>query len=181
MPRPAPQPEIPLARAQAGDPLAWRALVGRHGPLVWSLCRRLDPDPEDAAQEVWEKVYRGLPRFDPAGSASLATWITTVTHRHLVDRHRRRRARGESEPLDQEPADPSPNAELRLLEGRAGQGLEAALALLPEDQRRVLVLHHLHGRELSEIAEVEGVALGTVKSRMHRGRARLAELLGALL
>lgn len=178
MARPAPQHEIPVARVVAGDALAWRALVARYGPLIWSLCRRLDPDPEDAAQEVWEKVHRGLPRFDPAGSASLATWLTVLTHRHLVDRHRRRRARGEAAPLEDALLDPSPSAELRLSDARALLGLEAALGSLPEEQRRVVVLHHHHGLPLEQIAADEGVPVGTIKSRLHRGRARLALALG---
>jgi RNA polymerase sigma-70 factor, ECF subfamily len=55
--------------------------------------------------------------------------------------------------------------------------VEIAMSCLPEGHRRVILLHHLHGLPLDQIAEQEGVALGTVKSRLHRGRARLAELL----
>jgi len=148
--------------------------------MVYGLCRRLDPDPEDAYQEVWEKVFRALPDFDEAGPASIRTWLAVVTHRHLVDRHRRRGARGQLVALDgHEPDDPSPSAEARVDARRRRDRLEAAVARLPEGQRRVVVLHHLAELPLEEIAAAEGVAVGTVKSRLHRGRGRLAELLGA--
>ena len=151
-------------------------VVADHGGLVWSLCKRLDPQPEDAYQEVWEKVFRGLDRFDPEGRASLRTWVATITHRHLVDRHRRRKVRGEVVALEDRAV--LPRIEGQLDEHRRKTRLEAALKRLPEGQRRVVVAHHVHGLELTQIAESEGVAVGTVKSRLHRGRARLAQLMG---
>lgn len=146
-----------------------------HGPLVWSLCRRLGPEPEDAYQEIWEKVFGAVGRFDPDGPASLRTWIATIAHRHLVDRHRRRAVRGEVVELGELPA---PVHEDRSGLLRDVERLEAALQRLPEGHRRVVVLHHLEDLPLEEIAVSEGVPLGTVKSRLHRARARLLELLG---
>lgn len=170
MPEPARTLDPALSRAAAGDPAARAALVRAHGPLVWTLCRRLGPEPEDAYQEVWEKVFGALSRFDPAGPASLRTWIATITHRHLVDRARRRKVRGEVVELGDLPAPPSPD---HTDEDR----LHAALDRLPEAHRRVVVMHHLHEQPLEQIAQAEGVPLGTVKSRLHRARARLLELL----
>ena len=63
---------------------------------------------------------------------------------------------------------------------RRAERLEAALARLPVDMRTVIVMHHLNGVPLEDIAAAEGVAVGTVKSRLHRGRARLLELLGGV-
>lgn len=171
--------DLSIRRAARGDPRAWRELVARHGPRVFGLCRRLDPDPEDCYQEVWEKVSRALPGFDEAGPASLRTWLSVITHRHLVDRHRRRSARGKLVAIDgHEPDDPGPTAEAKLDAARRRDRLEAALARLPEAQRRVVVLHHLCELPLEEIAASEDVPVGTLKSRLHRGRGRLAELLG---
>jgi RNA polymerase sigma-70 factor, ECF subfamily len=165
--RPMPPPPRPSADE----------LVARHGPLVWALCRRLDPRPEDAYQEVWEKLLRNVGRFDPAGPASMKTWLTTVTHRHLIDRHRRRATRGEVVPIEGAPPSPGHGAaDLDRLRGV--QRLEAAVAELPEPHRRVVILHHVHELPLDEIAAVEGVAIGTIKSRLHRARARLAIRLG---
>lgn len=166
-----------IALAASGDPDARALLVRVHGPLVWSLCRRLGPEPQDAYQEIWEKVFGALCRFDPEGSASVRTWIATIAHRHLVDRHRRRTVRGEVVEL----------GEVLLSTGSGEEyadtladidRLEAALQRLPEGHRRVVVMHHLQDRSLDEIAASEGIATGTVKSRLHRARARLLELLG---
>ncbi|MDP2314139.1 MAG: RNA polymerase sigma factor [Pseudomonadota bacterium] len=160
-----------LALAIEGDPEARRSLIESLSPVVWSICRQLDPDPEDACQEIWEKVLRALPRFDPAGPASVKTWVARITHRHLVDRHRRRKVRGIAvDPDDELSVSVTPRPELGRLEG--------ALAQLPDVHRRVVILHHVHGVALEDIAEEEGVPVGTIKSRLHRARARLMEILG---
>lgn len=153
------------------------SLVDEHGPRVFAMCARLAPDPEDCYQEIWEKVVGALARFDPSGAASIGTWIATIARRHLVDRHRRRLVRGEVVEIGALPAaDPAPDEALARAQRRAR--VEAAVRQLPEAHRRVVVLHHVHGVPLETIAEEEGVPLGTVKSRLHRGRARLAELVG---
>ena len=141
----------PLLRAAAGDTAARRELVELHGPVVWGICRRLCAEPEDAYQEIWEKVLRALPRFDPGGRASLRTWIATIAHRHLVDRHRRRTVRGQVVPLREIPP-LTPDLDERLAERQRVARLEAALQRLPEAQRRVVVMHHLHGVSIEEIA-----------------------------
>ena len=143
--------------------------ITEHGPLVWSLCRRLADEPEDAYQESWERVIRGLPTWDPAGPAKLSTWIAVITHRVIVDRHRRRRTRGE---------ELEPDGLIAPLRPEHGLDLERALDRLPEVWRRVVVLHHVAGLSLEEIAATEGVAVGTIKSRLHRARGALVALLG---
>jgi RNA polymerase sigma-70 factor (ECF subfamily) len=170
-------PEPGVERAAAGDLRARRALVEGYGPLVYSLCRRLDPSPDDAYQEIWEKAFRALGRFDPGGSARFSTWLTTLAHRHLIDRHRRRRTRGEVLSLEGL-ASEQPGAEAALSRRQREVQLERALQRLPIAQRRVVVLPHINGLSLETIASQEGVAVGTIKSRLHRGRARLAQLLG---
>lgn len=176
---PSSAPDLTIRRASQGDAGAWRTLLQRHGPMVYGLCRRLTPDPDDCYQEIWEKVFRALPRFDERGPASLRTWIGTIAHRHLVDRHRRRVVRGEVVPLQDEALrDAGPTADSRLDARRRQVRLEAALRRLPDAQRRAVVMHHLQGVALVDVAAAEGVSTGTVKSRLHRGRGRLAELLG---
>ncbi len=178
MPQPEPRTDPLLARAVAGETAATAALVKAHGPLVYGLCRRLAPDPDDCYQEVWEKVFRALHRFDPTGSASLRTWIATITHRHLVERHRRRQVRGEVVPLTGL-ASRHESPGVAMDRARRQAALERAIRSLPEPQRRVVVLHHVQGLSLQDIAATEGVAVGTLKSRLHRGRAALARRLGA--
>jgi len=126
---------------------------------------------------VWEKLFLALARFDPRGTASFRTWALTITRRHLIDRHRRRQTRGVVLPLDGLPAvDPAADEALAAHQRKAR--LEAALARLPDAQRRAVVSHHLLGLPLHTIALDEGTQTGTIKSRLHRGRARLAQLLG---
>lgn len=181
MAEPAPLPDPLVQRAQRGDHAAWAQLLTREGPRVYALCRRLDHDPDDAYQAIWEKVVRHLDRFDVRGPQPFVSWLMTVAHRHLVDRHRRRRVRGVVVPFAEPPegaSDPAaPDREVDA--ARARDRLEDAIASLPDAGRRVVVLHHIHGQELSAIAAAEGVAVGTVKSRLHRARARLQELLSA--
>ncbi|MEM6931039.1 MAG: sigma-70 family RNA polymerase sigma factor [Myxococcota bacterium] len=156
-------------------------LVRDHGPGIYTICRRLTPDPDDAYQAVWARVFASLGRFDPEGAASLRTWLFTIAHRVLVDRHRRRAVRDRhaaAEPFEEIAV--SPTVEHQLAERRRRARLDAALARLPDALRRVIVLHHLVGQPLAHIAEAEGVPVGTVKSRLHRGRAELARDLADL-
>ena len=147
--------------------------LGGHG-----LCRRVSDDPDDAYQAVWEKVLRALPRFDPTGTASIRSWIATITHRHLIDCHRRGQVRGQVVSLTGLASRQDP-PQVALDQARRHAALERALQTLPEPQRRAVVLHHVEGLSLDEIASTEGVAIGTLKSRLHRGRAALAIRLGA--
>ena len=154
-------------------------LVEEHGPRVWALCRRLDPQPEDAYQELWAKLLTA--EFDPAGPATFRTWLTTVTHRHLVDRHRRRLTRQrrhvDEDVHDEAFAASEPAPDTSMCQSATPAQLEAALAALPEAHRRIVVLHHLEELPLPEIALIEGVPVGTLKPRLHRARAALARSL----
>ena len=170
---PAAGDNLIVTRAAAGDGRAWAALIGAHGPRVYALCRRMCPgEADDAYQATWERVLRALPRFDPHGPASVGTWIGTIAYRHLVDRHRRRSVRGEVVLLPELVAS-GPSPEEHVGRRQRSQRLEVAISSLPAAQRRVVVGHHVQGMGLQEIAEAEGVAVGTVKSRLHRARAGL--------
>ena len=152
-------------------------LIAAHGPRVFAMCARLASEPEDCYQEIWEKVLGALHGFDPSGAASITTWIATIARRHLIDRHRRQVTRGEVVSIAGLPSrEPAVDEEIARRQEKAR--VEGALQRLPEPHRRVVVLHHIHGVPLEQLASEEGVALGTIKSRLHRGRARLAELLG---
>jgi RNA polymerase sigma-70 factor, ECF subfamily len=178
MPR-AREPAAPIvAAAVAGDREAIGALLVRYGPMVYGLCRALDPQPDDAYQEIWERALRGLPRFDPGGSAAWSTWLYAVAQHHLTDRYRQRRTQSGNQNLadDAVAGDPSALERLEATEGVAR--LRAALAVLPEAQRRAVILYHLDEVPLAEVALREGVPIGTVKSRLHLGRGRLLALLG---
>jgi len=162
-------------RLLRGDPAAVADLLERHGALVYGLCIAHADDPEDAYQAAWEHVLTRLDRFDPSGPAKLSTWIHRVTHNHLVDRHRRARRR-ETEPLEETlSADDSP--EDALTSRQRSARLRSALTRLPEAQRRAIVHHYLDELTVQDVAELEGVPVGTIKSRLHHGRSKLLELL----
>ncbi len=182
MPRSAARPDerTTIQDAVDGDRAAQRALIERHGPMIYGLCRATEPAPDDCYQEIWEKALRALPRFDPAGPAALSTWLYRIAHHHLVDRQRRHRVRAIIEPLRSDPASEG-DVDAAVLRAQRSDRLRAALGRLPDPQRRAIVFHYIEEISVAEVAQREGVPTGTVKSRLHQGRARLLALLGGRL
>jgi RNA polymerase sigma-70 factor, ECF subfamily len=166
-----------VERAKAGNREAQKAVLDAYGGLVYALCRRLARQPDDAYQDIWARVFTKLDSFDASRPGSLKSWVMTVAHRHLIDRHRRLTTQGHIVPLDGiGSSGPDPEAEASRLQ--RARRLEEALTELSDDHRRVVVLHHIHGVPLQDIADVEEVAVGTIKSRLHRARAELADRMG---
>ncbi len=171
-----------IERAKAGDLRAREELLRAFAGPLRSLVRRWGSslDPEDQLQDLFAKVLRVLPRFEVGGAARLSTWIFTVAHRALLEE--RRRPRLTLVPLDQadDVADHR-SIHQALEQGQLRRKLEDAIAQLPEDQRRVIVLAQIHHQPLDLIAQVEGIPIGTVKSRLHRARAQLISMLASTL
>ncbi len=125
---------------------------------------------EDVLQEAFAKAWVRWARVSRLDSPE--AWVRTVAWRAAVSRFRRRRVALSAQPLiarAESVEDPDVATALAV---------RAALARIPADQRRALVLHELTGLSVEEIARETGVAVGTVKSRLSRGRAALSELLG---
>ena len=165
-----------IRRSQAGDAAAFAALFHQYKNLVYrtSFLMLGDAgDAEDALQEVFVQVYRGLAAFDPR-KAAFTTWLHRITVNHCLNRRRTRRI--VALPFDGiEPlAAHGPSLEDALGEDEA---LHAALALLSDKLRAVVVLRY--GRDLSyqEIADVLDIPVGTVKSRMDLALKNLRGLL----
>ena len=139
---------------------------------------------EDAAQDVWVKVWNASSSFDPQ-RASVATWITTLAHRHLIDLLRRARVRAAdrpgSEPGDETAARVATNEDVAETATNSvyGEDIRVAMRVLSDDQRRALELAYFGGFTQSEIAEQLGKPLGTIKTYMFQGMRRLREELGA--
>ncbi|MFN3198238.1 MAG: RNA polymerase sigma factor [Bradymonadia bacterium] len=175
------QPETELLTAvAAGDRKATVALVKRFERPVFALLSRMlgTADPhrlEDIAQEVFLKVFRALPNFDPKGKAQLSTWVLTIATRVAIDELRRRPA---DVPTGELP-EPTvvPQVEQVIDRARLGQAIEQAALSLPEGQRAAFVLRVYHELGYPEIAEALGVDVGTVKSRISRARAALKRAL----
>ncbi|MGD2114665.1 MAG: sigma-70 family RNA polymerase sigma factor [Acidobacteriota bacterium] len=173
-------------RHRYGDPEAFAELYRAYERMVFNLALRLSGDRERAAdlsQEIFLRVYRHLDRF--RGRSSLKTWIYRVAVNHCRSRLRPRAlrielftpSREDEDPLA-EVADSRRGPEELAMAGDAERALRAALAELPRSFREAVVLRDLEGLAYDEIAEVLGVKIGTVRSRIARGRRRLSELLG---
>ncbi len=172
--------EAVLALVSRGDEAALAALYDRFGGPAYRLAQRIVRDPslaEDAVQDAFLAVWRTATSYRP-DRAKASTWVLTLVHRRAVDLVRREERR-RADPLDDtfEPADNSrTDDEAATREER--RRVQAALAELAPDQRQALELAYYGGLSQSEIAERLGVPLGTVKSRMFSGLARLRDSLG---
>jgi RNA polymerase sigma-70 factor (ECF subfamily) len=171
--------EAVVALCARSDEVALAELYDRFGGLACGLARRIlrdDALAEDAVQEAFLAIWRGAARFVPErGKAS--TWILTLVHRRAVDLVRREQRR-RTEPLPEaEPAGPAGAADDELWLRLERERVQAALAKLPDQQREAIELAYYGGFTQSELAERLGEPLGTIKSRMFTGLARLRELL----
>src|SRR5512143_958844 len=151
--RGAPLDELTLRRAQRGDERAWRDLIARHQrpvhALIWRLLAgRARHRVEDLAQETFVRVLRALPRFDPAGPASLSTWILTIATRLTLNELRR----PEHAELAAEPP-ASERTDAGAERARLGAAIAAAVAALPDAQRAAFVLREYHDLDYAQIAD----------------------------
>ncbi|MGO8877569.1 MAG: RNA polymerase sigma factor [Acidimicrobiales bacterium] len=177
-----------MAAARAGDRAALESLLRAHYDRCYALCRRLlgdDEDALDATQEAMIAIARGIGSFDER--SAFATWVYRVTANAAFDELRRRRRR----PQIDRPTDLSEGAEAteasggRLASARDEVGesvsarltLDGALRELSTEHRTAVVLRDMMDLDYREIAEILLVPIGTVRSRIARGRAALAQLL----
>jgi RNA polymerase sigma-70 factor (ECF subfamily) len=178
-----------IARAQGGDVPAFNGLVERYQGLAYSVAYRALGDPEvaaDATQDAFLAAFSGLRSFR---GGSFKAWLLRIVTNACFD-HGRRAQRRPSSSLDylieergetasDRIVDPDPLPEGEVLRAEQLGEIQEALLQLPFDQRTAVVLSDLHGLSYGEIAEATSVSLGTVKSRIARGRGRLRELLRA--
>jgi RNA polymerase sigma-70 factor (ECF subfamily) len=164
----------------AGDVAAFDSLMRAHEDRVFSICLRMLRDREaalDAVQETFITVFRKADRF--AGRSAFSTWLYRVAVNTCYDVGRRTRRKNTDalpegfDPVDPAAADGYESADIR-------PEIEAALAALPAEFRAAVILADLEGLALETVAEAIGVPIGTIKSRVFRGRRLLAESLGNL-
>lgn len=165
-----------IRRVLAGDVESFRLLVDRYQRPLWTLVRNLTPpdaDHESVAQEVFLAAFRRLAWFDPQ-RAMFSTWLFTIArNRCRNELARRRPATGVELPDVVDLRSPVQAAtEIELF-----RQLDAALNLLPFEQRSAFVLAELQGLSYEEVGRIEGVGQGTVKSRLARAREKLRCLL----
>jgi len=193
MPEAVPDTEL-VRRFKQGDREAYAEIVRRYQDRVFTVCLRWMGDrgiAEDVSQDVFLALFRSLQKF--RGDSQLSTWVFRVVINHCKNRksYQRRRAMDLHEPLEgtrQNPdaprrqiADEGPGTDSRLRAMEAQGMLDRALAGLEEEHRAVLVLRDVQDLSYEEIGDLLDLPQGTVKSRIHRARARLAAVLvGAL-
>jgi RNA polymerase sigma-70 factor (ECF subfamily) len=171
--------------ARDGNIGAFNSLVDRYQSAVYALCLRLlgnRQSAEDATQETFVSAYRAITRFE---GGRLRSWLLRIAANESKDelRKRNRKERATSidaisevteRPFELPDTRELPDAKVERLELSAA--LESLLLRLPEEQRQAIVLIDVYDFPYEEVARIAGVSLGTIKSRMHRGRARLREL-----
>jgi RNA polymerase sigma-70 factor (ECF subfamily) len=183
-----------IAELQAGSEEAFTWLISRYHQSIYSLLARTLHDRADAAdltQEVFVKVFRGVRQFH--GESSLRTWIYRIAL-HEASNQRRwwKRHKQQEIPIEQEMTESDSGNPIRLkemlvdpaespfemaLHAENRARVEAALNQVPEPFRTTLILRDIEGFVYEEVAEIQGVNLGTVKSRLVRGRALLKAIL----
>ncbi len=177
-----------VTQAAAGDQDAFDELVRRHRLRVFNLARVLvgdDGEAEDLAQETFVRVWRALGRF--RGESTFRTWLyrvaLNVIHTHLARKARWRSVWGWWPEAAPEAPPAEPQAGLAGLDTDLARRdlIDRALASLPTDLRVAVTLRDVEGLEYREIAEALGIPVGTVMSRIFRGRARLKPLLAPLV
>jgi RNA polymerase sigma-70 factor (ECF subfamily) len=166
-----------IRRVLDGDLESFRVLVHRYESPLHGLIRNLIPDAheaEDVAQEAFLAAYRRLASYDPE-RAAFSTWLLTIARNKCLNARKRRRPAplaGLPESAGASPPDRD------LAEAEWFRLLDRALEALPFEQKTVFVLAEVQGLSLEEVGRVEGVPIGTVKSRLSRAKEKLRSLLG---
>ncbi|MCH9037118.1 MAG: sigma-70 family RNA polymerase sigma factor [Chloroflexi bacterium] len=178
-----PEEESLVASSQKGDLEAFNAIVERYERVVYNLALRMLSEPavaEDATQDAFISAFQNIKGFR---GGSLRAWLLKIVANRCRDvlrsAYRRRTLSLEALTLDADPSFPSrtESPEDYTMRRELGREIQNGLETIPQDQRMVLVLVDIQGLGYEEAAQVTGASLGTVKSRLSRGRARLRDYL----
>ena len=176
-PRGAPDGEL-VRRFLAGDAGAATDLITRHERRVYAVCLRVLGNPDDAADAAQDALLAMIRKLDGfRGEAAFTTWLYRVAMNVCYDHLRRAKRRPVLRRDDDAPA-PEPALDDHADAVAGAHDVAAALEQVPEDFRVAIVLADVHDLPYDEIAKVLDLPVGTVKSRVHRGRIALAKALG---
>jgi RNA polymerase sigma-70 factor (ECF subfamily) len=177
-----------VQRAASGDQQAFSALYTRYQRAIYGVIRQMTGDEDVAAdltQEAFVRAWRALPRLRE--TEAFGGWIRTIATNLVRDRARRQRPEvsmtgaTEDDERDFDAPDLSPSVEDQLAQSQQRQLIQQAVLRLPEPQRIVVIMHHFEGVPVADIARELGVPLGTVLSRLARGREALRRRLAPYL
>ena len=175
--------ELLLRRACKGDVQAFEELMQSHESRIYAIALRMmgnREDAQDCAQEAMVRIYRAMGSFK--GQSALATWIYRITMNTCLDELRRRKARKITS-LDSlvdtgwSPTDTGDTPEEHGLRVEKQNALNQAIQSLPDDMRAAIILRDVKGYSYDEIASILDANVGTIKSRISRGREKLREIL----
>jgi RNA polymerase sigma-70 factor (ECF subfamily) len=177
-------PDVDLPGIDGPDPVpTFQEVADRYGSTIYTIAYRLTgnrDEAQDLAQDVFVRVYRNLHRYEPG---TFEGWLYRITKNLFLDRVRRRK-RVRFDPLPdedwREPVDVEPLPEEVLDNVTLHGDVEAALATLPATFRTAVVLCDVQGLSYEEIAKATSWPLGTVRSRIHRGRKMLRDALASM-
>jgi RNA polymerase sigma-70 factor (ECF subfamily) len=176
---------ILLERARSGDLDAFNDLVELYQDQLFALVVRMVPDRDQASDAVQEAFFSAFRNMHTFRGGSVKAWLNRICVNAAMDTQRakkRRPVQPYPELEDdswQPPAGVEADPERTAVLAERTRELNAALSLITDDQRAAIVLYDVEGYDYAEIAEMTGVSLGTVKSRIHRGRLALRDRLEA--
>jgi RNA polymerase sigma-70 factor (ECF subfamily) len=173
-----------VERCLQGDDAAWETVVNSHGRRVYNLSYRYTgrkDEAEDLTQDIFIRVYQNLKSYRP-DAGSFQNWILRIARNLVIDRYRQSRRfqpAGGSEELETMNLsdDKIPNPQRSAEQVEASKFLHNGLQALSPELKEAIILRDLEGMAYQEIADLLGVAEGTVKSRINRGRLELTRLL----
>jgi len=176
--------KVLISKAKQGDMTAFEELILQHEKIVYNVALKMmnySEDAKDISQEVFIKAYRSIANFDERSTFS--TWIYRITVNTCIDEMRKRKGKqnlsldneieDEEGTWKQEIADDSRTPEESLIQKEEKNEILMALEMISEDYKTVFILRDIRGLSYEEIAEITGLALGTVKSRISRARKHL--------
>lgn len=192
MPEAEPSDEFLVAQAQRGDAAAFGRLVERHQDAIFNgICRMVSQreDAEDLAQDTFVKAFRNIAGFQ--GRSKFYTWLyaiglnVVISHRRKMGVRRRvahlSLSEGDEREAHRDVADPGDPPEAAAERAEVGARIEQAIAQLDDGYRTVVVLRDIEGFDYETIAGLLECPQGTVKSRLHRARLALREMLKDLV
>ncbi len=174
--------------AQSGDAAALQALLERYEPQIYRFGMKMCGDPEDARDVLQETLFaaaRALPAF--RGASSVSTWLYAIARSFCIKKKRRGAFTPDVVSLDADGAagrtvaDTAADPEQSLARREIADALAAAIAALEPDHREILLLRDVEGLRAAEVAEVTGLSVAAVKSRLHRARLAVRERLAPVL
>ncbi|MDH7512248.1 MAG: RNA polymerase sigma factor [Clostridiales bacterium] len=162
---------------------AWRMLVDTYSKRVFNMAYHFAgsfEEAEDLTQDIFLKLYNSLSKYDRG--KNFTAWLLTLAKNHLIDSYRKTKwEKANREEFDEHLAsqDSGDSPDVRLLKEASRKAVWKSLNSLPAEARMAVILRDIQGKSYEEVAEIMSVPIGTVKSRINRGRLELAKILSS--